>query len=46
MLYNFNVGIYRLELLAEDEIELPPYSGSTFRGGFGYAFKRSNYLPK
>lgn len=40
MLYNFDVGLYRLELLAEDEIELPPYSGSTFRGGFGYAFKR------
>ena len=40
MLYNFDVGIYRLELLAEDEIELSPYSGSTFRGGFGYAFKR------
>ncbi|MBU2461461.1 CRISPR system precrRNA processing endoribonuclease RAMP protein Cas6 [bacterium] len=40
VLYNFDVGLYRLELLAEDEIELPPYSGSTFRGGFGYAFKR------
>jgi len=45
MLYNFDVGIYRLELLAEDEIELPPYSGSTFRERFSYAFK-SVYFDK
>ena len=29
-----------LTLRALDVIELPPYKGSTFRGGFGTAFKK------
>ena len=31
---------YRLLLRAQDEISLPPYKGSAFRGGFGHALKR------
>ena len=32
--------IYNFILKAEEKIELPPYKGSTFRGGFGTAFKK------
>jgi CRISPR-associated endoribonuclease Cas6 len=38
MIINYNV--YRLELLPEERILLPPYKGSTFRGAFGTVFKR------
>lgn len=31
---------YALTLSAVDRIVLPPYKGSTFRGGFGHAFKK------
>ncbi|MBI5745593.1 MAG: CRISPR system precrRNA processing endoribonuclease RAMP protein Cas6 [Nitrospirae bacterium] len=31
---------FLFNLQAEDEICLPPYKGSTFRGGFGHAFKK------
>jgi len=31
---------YRFALTADDPMLLPPYKGSTLRGGFGHAFKR------
>jgi hypothetical protein len=31
---------FLFNLQAEEEILLPPYKGSTFRGGFGHAFKK------
>jgi CRISPR-associated endoribonuclease Cas6 len=33
-------SVYRLELLPEERILLPPYKGSTLRGAFGTVFKR------
>jgi len=33
-------GIFQIILRPEEEIQLPPYKGSTFRGGFGVAFRR------
>lgn len=35
----FEVARFRLELRAREPITLPPYKGSTLRGGFGAAFK-------
>ena len=40
MLQHFRLAQYRIVLTARDRISLPPYSGSTLRGGFGAAFKR------
>ncbi len=40
MLPYISFSSYFFGLLAEDEICLPPYKGSTFRGGFGHAFKK------
>lgn len=41
MIGSFNVAKYRLELEAgERGLSLPPYKGSTLRGGFGSAFRR------
>lgn len=40
MLQALRVACYRLDLRAETALCLPPYKGSTFRGGFGHAFKR------
>ncbi len=34
------IALYEFQLEALDEIILPEYKGSTFRGGFGNAFKR------
>ncbi len=31
---------YLFHLQAEDKITKPSYKGSTFRGGFGHAFKK------
>ncbi len=31
---------YSFRLRAEDRIQLPPYKGAAFRGGFGYAFRK------
>ena len=36
----FEVAKYRLVLQARDEIHLPRYKGSAFRGAFGHALKR------
>lgn len=36
----FRVACYRFDLEAIDPLYLPPYKGSTLRGGFGYAFKK------
>ncbi len=33
-------GQFELELYCEEDIQLPTYKGSTFRGGFGVAFRR------
>lgn len=39
-LKNFRLAKFLLEIeVGEHGIELPPYKGSTFRGGFGQAFK-------
>ncbi len=35
-----SLSTYRLTLVARDRLELPPYKGSTLRGGFGINFKR------
>lgn len=40
MIDEFRLARYRLTLQARDRLLLPPYKGSTFRGGFGNAFKR------
>lgn len=31
---------FNFEITAKEPLILPAYKGSTFRGGFGYAFKR------
>lgn len=36
----FEVVKFRFELLTQSRISLPSYKGSTFRGGFGHAFKK------
>jgi hypothetical protein len=33
-------GEYRFHAVLEDDAILPPYKGSTFRGGFGVALKQ------
>lgn len=41
MLENFRVAMYDVILVAEGEgLVLPPYKGSTLRGGFGKVFRR------
>lgn len=41
MLEHFKVASYRVELIAGiDGLILPPYKGSTLRGGFGTAFRK------
>src|SRR3990172_8222678 len=39
MLENLHFTKFILTVTARDSISLPPYKGSTFRGGFGNAFK-------
>lgn len=34
------IGLFHLMLKAQDDIVLPPYKGSTLRGGFGTAFRK------
>ncbi len=36
--FAFSSSIFHLQ--AEDKITKPSYKGSTFRGGFGHAFKK------
>lgn len=40
MLSNFRLARYRLTLTALSSITMPPYAGSTLRGGFGHAFRK------
>jgi len=40
MLDKLRIASYRFTLEAREELHLPPYKGSTLRGGFGHAFKR------
>ena len=40
MFDGFTFARFSFHLKAKDLIELPPYKGSTFRGGFGCAFKK------
>lgn len=40
MLDHFRMSRFELKLRTLDPLSLPPYKGSTFRGGFGHAFKR------
>ncbi|MCL6589998.1 MAG: CRISPR system precrRNA processing endoribonuclease RAMP protein Cas6 [Firmicutes bacterium] len=37
---NLTAARFRLELVALEGMNLPPYKGSTFRGGFGGVFRR------
>lgn len=37
---NFSLGLYNLNIRPVDNLSLPAYKGATFRGGFGYAFKK------
>lgn len=39
-LSHFKLARYRFFIKALDTLHLPPYKGSTFRGGFGHAFKK------
>ena len=39
-LRNFRLARYRLTLTALSMITMPPYAGSTLRGGFGHAFRK------
>jgi hypothetical protein len=40
MLESFRLARYRFDLEAVEPLHLPAYKGGTFRGGFGYAFKK------
>jgi len=40
LLQNFRIAQYGIILTARDPISMPPYSGSTLRGGFGRAFRK------
>lgn len=46
-MYN-NIKILKLRFLlkATDKIQLPQYTGSTFRGAFGYAFKKATCIMR
>ena len=46
MLTNLRIAKYRFTLEALEELHLPPYKGSTLRGGFGHAFKRTVCFQK
>jgi CRISPR-associated endoribonuclease Cas6 len=37
---SFRIARFRFDLEAVDALHMPAYQGSTFRGGFGYAFKK------
>ena len=39
-LQNFRLARYRMTLTALSTITMPPYAGSTLRGGFGHAFRK------
>ncbi|MGH9764874.1 MAG: hypothetical protein ACREAC_28905, partial [Blastocatellia bacterium] len=41
----FTVSLLRFTLRAVDPVELPQFSGSTFRGAFGTEFRRLVCLP-
>ena len=36
----FKLAKFKFDTAAQEKIILPPYKGSTFRGGFGYIFKK------
>jgi len=38
--YSIKYGSFSFKITAKEPLILPAYKGSTFRGGFGYAFKR------
>ena len=40
LLQNFRLARYRIILTALSTIVMPPYAGSTLRGGFGHAFRK------
>lgn len=40
MLNNFTIGGFRFRIAVASAMGLPAYKGGTFRGGFGYTFKR------
>ena len=40
LLQNFRLARYRVILTARSTIVMPPYAGSTLRGGFGHAFRK------
>jgi len=40
MLSGLRIASYRFSIQAQEELHLPPYKGSTLRGGFGVALKR------
>ena len=40
LLQNFRIARYRIVLTALSTILMPPYAGSTYRGGFGHAFRK------
>lgn len=40
ILQNFRLARYRVVLTAISTISMPPYAGSTLRGGFGHAFRK------
>ncbi len=45
-LYSLYLHKYRVELKPREQISLPPYKGSTFRGVFGHALKRVICISK
>ncbi|MBI5183857.1 MAG: CRISPR system precrRNA processing endoribonuclease RAMP protein Cas6 [Nitrospinae bacterium] len=40
MIQSLSIAEFLLTIQAEETLILPPYKGSTFRGGFGHAFKK------
>jgi hypothetical protein len=43
---NINTARFDFHIQAQEPIILPPYKGSTLRGGFGFAFRRVVCLSK
>lgn len=40
MLENLKIARFKFEISPKEKLFLPEYKGSTFRGGFGHAFKK------
>lgn len=46
LLFSLRIARFKFTIQALEEIWLPEYKGSTFRGGFGHAFKRATCITR